>query len=114
MNKVFLGKRISEQRKLKRLKQDELAKMVGIGSIHLSEIERGKKTPSMETFIKIVNSLDVPADILLRDAVNGAKPYILNDFTYKVKDLAPEQLKVITDFIDVLLNNLHYFDKKPG
>ena len=96
------------------MKQDELARMVGIGSIHLSEIERGRKTPSMETFIKIVNSLDISSDILLRKAVNGGKLYTLNEITYKVRDLKPEQLSVVTEFVDVLLNNLHYFDKNQG
>lgn len=107
MDRVILGKRLREQRKLQNLKQDKFSEMVGISSIHLSEIERGNKTPSMETFIRIVNALNIPADILLRDEVSGGKPYILNDITEKMKDLTPAQLKMVTELFYVVLDNIH-------
>jgi len=107
MDRIILGKRIREQRKLQNLKQDALSEMVGISTIHLSEIERGNKTPSMETFIKMVNALNIPADILLRDEVYGGKPYILNDITEKMKDLTPAQLKMVTELFYVVLDNIN-------
>ena len=112
MDKAFLGKRIREQRKLQKLKQDQLAEKVGIGTVHLSEIERGNKTPSMETFIKIVNALNVPADIFLRDEVDGGKPYILNDITEKMKDLSPAQLKMVAELVYAALDNFANLEKK--
>ena len=112
MDKVFLGKRIREQRELQNLKQEKFAEMIGISNIHLSEIERGNKTPSMEAFIRIVNTLDIPADILLRDVVNGGKPYILNNITEKMKDLTPAQLKMISELFDVALNNFPALEQK--
>ena len=53
MDKAILGRRIREQRKQKGLTLEKLAEMAGIGSIYLGEIERGKKMPSINTFIKI-------------------------------------------------------------
>ena len=114
VDKVVLGKRIQEQRKLKNLKQDKFAEMIGVSNVHMSEIERGNKTPAMETFIKIVNVLDVPADLFLRYEVNGAKPHILNDITEKLKNLTPSQLKMIEDLINAALENIAYLVRKEA
>lgn len=112
MDKVILGKRIREQRELQKLKQEKFAEMVGISNIHLSEIERGKKTPSMEAFIRIVNALNIPADILLRYEVNGAKQYLLNDITERMKDLTPAQLKMVVELFNTALDNFDNLAKE--
>ena len=39
--------------------QDKLSEITGISSDYLSEIERGKKTPSFKRVILIANALDV-------------------------------------------------------
>ena len=114
MDKVILGQRIKEYRLSKKLKQEQFAEMVGITNVHLSEVERGKKAPGMETFIKMVNILDVPADLFLRYEVNGAKPYILNDITEKMKDLSPAQLKMVEELFNTAVSNFAYLDRKAG
>ena len=112
MDKVILGQRIKEHRLSKKLKQEQFAEMIGITNVHMSEIERGNKAPGMETFIKIVNILDVPADLFLRYEVNGAKPYILNDITEKMKNLTPAQLKMVEELFNVAVSNFEYLDRK--
>ena len=112
MNKQILGKRIREQREAQNLTQEQFAELVGISSIHMSEIERGNKNPSMEAFIRIVNALDTPADYLLRYEVKTAKRVILNEITEKMKDLPPEQIDFIRDMFNVALKNFANFGKK--
>jgi len=112
MDKVILGKRIREQRENQKLNQEKFAEMVGISNVHLSEIERGKKTPSMEAFIRIVNALDIPADYLLRYEVKTTKHVILNEITEKMKDLPPEQIEFISDLFNVALKNFANFGEK--
>jgi len=112
MNKAILGQRIREQRELQNLKQEKFAEMVGISNVHLSEIERGKKTPSMEAFIRIVNALDTPADYLLRYEVKTMKHVIFNEITEKMKDLPPEQIDFITDLFNISLKNFPNFGAK--
>jgi len=105
MDKYLLGKRIREQREAQNLNQEQFAELVGIGNIHLSEIERGKKNPSMDAFIRIVNALDIPADYLLRYEVKTAKTVILNEITEKMKDLTPGQIEFIKDLFNLALKN---------
>lgn len=106
MTKQELGKKIREQRKLKKLTLDQLALQAGIGKIYLGEIERGKKMPSLNIFINIVNALDISADVLLRDEVEAGKTYILNDLNLKFETLTPRQRKTAFDILNAYMDNL--------
>lgn len=70
-----MGARINSARKIRGFKQNQLAKMLGISNVYLSEIERGVKAPSWDVFVKIVERLDVSSDYLLfgiGEAVQGS------------------------------------------
>ena len=62
--KELLGRRIKELRTKKRLTQEQLAEMVGMGERNLSKIECGINFVSAETLEKISIALDVlPKDL---------------------------------------------------
>ena len=44
---------------MRNLTQEQLSEMCGISCDYLSEIERGKKTPSLKRFILIIKNLNV-------------------------------------------------------
>ena len=46
-------------RKKKDFTQDKLSEITGISSDYLSEIERGKKTPSFKRMLLIAKALDI-------------------------------------------------------
>lgn len=48
------------------LTQEQLSEIAGISSDYLSEIERGKKTPSIKRLFKIAEALGIPAYKLLK------------------------------------------------
>lgn len=114
MDSVTLGTRIREQRKNRKLTLKALADMADIGTVYLGEIERGIKMPSIKTLIKLVNVLETSADILLRDGVVAAKPYVLNDITEKMKDLTPQQLKMVSSVFQALLDSMFEIGKPDG
>lgn len=67
MNNQFIemGNRIKSRRKELRIKQAELAEILGISNNHMSSIETAKEKPSMEIFIRICEELKVTPDYLL-------------------------------------------------
>jgi transcriptional regulator with XRE-family HTH domain len=107
----IIGKRIREQRELQNLKQETLAEMVEISNTHMSQIERGKKEPSIKAFIRIVNALNIPADFLLRDELKNSSPILLNDITEKMTHLTKEQVEFVTDLFNFALTNFSKADK---
>ena len=53
-------KNIKKFRQEKKLTQEQLSELCDISQDYLSEIERGKKTPSLKRFILIAEKLEIP------------------------------------------------------
>jgi transcriptional regulator with XRE-family HTH domain len=62
-----LGGIISQQRKLNRFSQEQLAFIVGIDRTYLARIEEGKANPSIKVLNKIAMRLDIPIGKLLEN-----------------------------------------------
>ena len=50
---------LKKHREMKGLSQNQLAKQLGITQTFLSEIERGRKNPSLEQFFSICEALEI-------------------------------------------------------
>ena len=61
----LLGKRIAEWRKNAKITQEDLAFLTGMSIPFISEIEHGKKKPSLETIVSIANALDITLDEIM-------------------------------------------------
>lgn len=57
--KTLLGQRIREQRRKKGWTMDKLAEKADQSVNYVGDLERGVKTPSLDTFIRIVEALDI-------------------------------------------------------
>ena len=88
MNKLELGQKIRALRKERKQTLETLAEAADIGLVYLGEIERGIKMPSLKTFIKLVNALDVSADELIGLETKSGRDY----YTQKLS----EQLQLLT------------------
>ena len=92
-----VGNRIKIARENKKLTQEELAAMVDLSPTHISVIERGVKSPKLETFVRIANALDVSADYLLVDVVENSTKGISCELYDYVSNLSKkEREKVLT------------------
>jgi len=57
--KQMIGARIKEIRTRQRITQEKLSEMMDINPKYLSSIERGKENPTLNTIIKLGDSLEV-------------------------------------------------------
>jgi len=76
----LLGERIREFRKAKGYTQEQLAELVGVEPRHISRIEGGYNSPSIERLAKISGALEVPIKELF-DYMH------LNDSEDRLKDI---------------------------
>lgn len=112
MDKVALGKKLREARQQKGYSQQALVEMAGIGKVYLSEIERGLKMPSLNSFLKIVEALEISADYILRDELSSGREYIYDEIAEKLKNLTPRQRKAATDILNAYIQNLEVLEKE--
>lgn len=106
MEKQSLGSRLREARVRTGLSQRRLAECAGIGEMYLSEIERGLKMPSMNIFLKLITTLDVSADYILRDELPSGEKYLRDELTDKLRNLTPQQKRTAMDILDAYIRNL--------
>jgi len=65
LDAAIAGKIIQEYRESKGISQEVLSGFADIGRTHLSAIERGVRKPTLETFFRISQALEVrPSDLL--------------------------------------------------
>ena len=67
-----IGFRIKFHRLRNKLSQEELADLAHISRVHISYLERGQRVPSLDSFIRIANALNVSADELLANNLLAA------------------------------------------
>ena len=65
-----IGKRIKEVRTYLRIQQKEMAQKLGITSAHLSEIEKGKSSPSIELVMKITKIYNMSLEYIFLNRGN--------------------------------------------
>ena len=90
---------------IRKYRQEDLAERAGLTTNYIGMVERGEKIPSLETFIKILNALEVSSDMVLTDVLETGytvKNSILNE---KLAKLAPEDRSKIYEVIDTLLKH---------
>lgn len=65
---------IRERRKDKGLSQEVLSGLAGLDRTHYSKIERGQRTPSIDTLFKIAHALEMPPHQLIMDIERAVAP----------------------------------------
>ena len=100
-----IGKNIRKYRNQRKLRQDQLAEKTDLSTNYIGMIERGEKIPALETFLKIANTLEVSADMLLADVLYNnyaIKDSLLAD---KLEKLSAEERTRIYDVIDTMIKH---------
>jgi len=90
-----LGERVKALRMSQHLSQTELSKRIGVTNALISAIEKGERSPSLETLIKLARQFKVSTDYLL--GIKSKEP-INSD------GLSPDEVQAITTIIASLRN----------
>ena len=121
----YVGKRIKEERQKKKLKQNELAKKIGIQNSTLSQYENGKSEPNQEMLFKIAEALGInvsdliPVNYRIEDndlekALKMARGFDLEDISL-LKDLMEKALSLKgverEKFFDNIKFAIEYYDR---
>jgi len=102
-NNKDLGKTIKKLRKLHNISQERLADKANLTQQHISRIEQGTNTPSIETLIKLSEALRVSIDVMVNtnDNVTNRRDIIMLE---KIKILNENNKNKVLGYIDALLD----------
>ena len=91
-----LGDRIREERQRLHLTQAALAESIDISDTYMGAIERGERSLTLDTLVRLVNRLGVTVDYLLADYVTDSDQIILDQFKQIIdqQSVARKQLAI--------------------
>lgn len=100
-----IGKNIRKYRLQKKLRQEDLAEFTGLSTNYIGMVERGEKVPALETFITILNALEVSADMVLADVL--VVGYRVKDsmLAGKLSSLSKNERERIYAVVDTLIQH---------
>jgi len=102
MDQVAIGARIKAARERVHLTQEQLAEIIDISPTHMSVIERGVKTPKLDTFVRIANALGVSTDALLQDVVVPVNDSIMAELSARIGRMPQKDQERILNAIRAL------------
>lgn len=103
-----LGRRIREERRRLNLTQAELAEAIDISDTYMGAIERGERSLTLDTLVRLVNRLGVTVDYMLADSVSDNDTNIMEQFR-QIMDRQPLSRKQMA--ISVLRTIFSYFEE---
>lgn len=109
-DKIFVAKKIKEYRKYAGFTQSELAEKIGLGEKQICKIETGISVPSLFTFLKLVDILNIDiTEFGLNSPKGNPKRLELEKFLYSLND--KEVDFYINSIKDIKTNYEKYFKK---
>lgn len=105
MDLSMIGKRIRSARESKSWRQEDLAEKIDKSNTYIGMIERGERIPKLETFLEIINVLDVSADEILYDVTKHGYKVRLSKYAERIKNLSPKDEKLLYEIVEIFLNS---------
>ncbi len=99
--------RIREERRKLGLTQAQLAEAVDISDTYMGAIERGERSLTLDTLVRLVNRLGVTVDYMLSDSVSDSDANIMEQFK-QIIDQQPIERKQMA--VNVLRTIFSYFE----
>jgi transcriptional regulator with XRE-family HTH domain len=102
-----IGERIKAARLQRKMSQADLAAQAGLDLSHISDIERGRTSMRLPTFIKIIEALEISADTVLRPDIPEVYTLYQGEFADVLKGCTPNEIDSILKIVKELKSTMH-------
>lgn len=108
---LSIGKKIKENRRNLGITQEVLAEKVNVSIPHISRIECGFSSPSLQTLVDICNVLGITIDDLMQDSLS-ARPNINRQLEDLLSDCSKAEVNFLANVIPTLLYELRNMEER--
>lgn len=103
LNLKEIGLRIRLEREKLNLSREHFAEIVNLSSFYIGQIERGDRNMSIDTLVKISNTLNLSIDYILKgEAIYMENIYSMETIDNIYKDEMNKEIKEILDLLSGL------------
>lgn len=104
-NFCSVGENIRKYRKKKLLTQEKLAELCELSTNYIGMLERAEKIPSLDTLIRIVNTLEITADMLLCGVTDRGYQMKSSQCTEQIGTLPKREQRKIYEMIALMIQH---------
>ena len=107
MDYIRLGSRIRQERLKLGLTQSKLAEDVDISDAYMGHIERGERSLTLDTLIRLVNRLHVSVDYLLQDYIGETDENIVSQFKQIIDNQTVSDKQMAIDILKTMFSHIN-------
>lgn len=111
INYKSIGNRIKKARRDQGMTQEMLSELINVTPTHISRIENGSSSPSLQTLVDICNALDITIDDLMQDSLPSVQKRLSGQLDALLLDCSAAEMNIIVRVIDVLLQEIRDMQK---
>lgn len=104
---IEIGKRIRTKRVARKMSQEDLAFAANTSTSNISDIEHGKNNFRIDTFVRILEALQVSADDILRADVPDVNELYGSEFAEILKGCSPSEIESILNLVKEIKSTFH-------
>ena len=101
-----IGKRIQKMREQAEFTQESLAEEVDISASYISAIERGVKTPTLDTFVRILNAIGAEPNDVLAEVVPLERKEKRSQLEERIGALPLRKQKKVLRILEVIIEEV--------
>ncbi|MBA9087402.1 transcriptional regulator with XRE-family HTH domain [Fontibacillus solani] len=101
-----LGKRLRQERHKMNWTQEKLAEKIEVSDAYIGQIERGERSLSLETLIKLAKQLGVTVDYLLQDAIEINDDHFMNQVRQIMMSRSGKEKQLALDILKMMFTHL--------
>ena len=106
MDYKVLGAKLRQERLKQDWTQEMLAEKVDVSRAYIGQIERGERSLTLDTLIRLANQLGVTADDLLYDHLERSNEYYINKIRKVVLNRSEEEQQMALDMLTLMFSHI--------
>lgn len=111
MNYDSLGKRLRQERRKMHWTQEKLAERIDVSDAYIGQIERGERSLSLDTLIRLANELGVTVDYLLHDSIEITDDQFVDQIRQIMMNRSAKEKQMALDMIKLMFTHLDELSK---
>jgi transcriptional regulator with XRE-family HTH domain len=106
MDYMQLGSRLRQERLKHNLTQERLAEQIDVSHAYIGQIERGERSLTLVTLIKLANQLEVTADDLLHESLKMNEDHFIHKITQLLQERPINEQQMALKMLEVMFIHL--------
>lgn len=106
MDYGLLGARLRQERLKRDLTQEKLAEKVEVSHAYIGQIERGERTLTLDTLVRLANQLGVTVDDLLQESIERGNEHYVNKLAQLMLNRSEKEQQMAFEMVALMFSHL--------